>query len=287
MEIVWAALTPRNLTNASRIQKIIVASIYSKPRSKKKSLLLDHIAQVYGQFSAKYKKGLHWILAGDTNDLNLNPILSLNTNFKQLVMNPTRMNPPRILDPIITSLSDFYQMPECLPPLDCDPDSGGKPSDHKMVLMVPVNVVNNIPARIYRKITFRPINEDGIEKMKAWLSVEKWDNVINEHSPNLKAENFQQQMLYKIDEFFPLKEKKVANDDQPFMTDKLKHLKRKKCRIYRKQRRSDEWKKLEEIYRKEIKRAKNVFYRNKIKNLRRSNPKKWHQELKKITSFDE
>ena len=134
VEIVWAALTPRNVSNASRIQKIIVASIYSKPGSKKKSLLLDHIAQVYGQFSAKYKKALHWILAGDTNDLNLNPILSLNANLKQLVMNPTRMNPPRILDPIITSLSDFYQMPECLPPLDCDPDSGGKPSDHKMVL---------------------------------------------------------------------------------------------------------------------------------------------------------
>ena len=38
---------------------------------------------------------------------------------------------------------------------------------------------------------------------------------------------------------------------------------------------------------REIKRAKNNFYRNKIKNLRRSNPKKWHQELKKISSFDE
>ena len=287
VEIVWAALTPRNVSNASRIQKIIVASIYSKPGSKKKTLLLDHIAQVYGQFSAKYKKGLHWILAGDTNDLNLNPILSLNANLKQLVMNPTRMNPPRILDPIITSLSDFYQMPECLPPLDCDPDSGGKPSDHKMVLMVPVNVVNNTPARIYRKITFRPINEEGIEKMKAWLSVEKWENVINEHSPNLKAEFFQKQMLSKIEEFFPIRERKVANDDQPFMTEKLKHLKRKKCRIYRKQRKSEEWKRLEEIYRREIKRAKNNFYRNKIKNLRRSNPKKWHQELKKISSFDE
>ena len=31
VEIVWAVLTPRNVTNASRIQKIVVASVYCKP----------------------------------------------------------------------------------------------------------------------------------------------------------------------------------------------------------------------------------------------------------------
>ena len=31
VEIVWAVLTPRNVTNASKIQKIVVASVYCKP----------------------------------------------------------------------------------------------------------------------------------------------------------------------------------------------------------------------------------------------------------------
>ena len=118
VEVVWASLTPKNVSNASKIQKIIVASVYSKPDSRKKTLLLDHIAQVYSQFSAKYTKGLHWLICGDTNDLKLDPILHLNANLKQVVLNPTRMNPPRILDPIITSLSSYYQTPECLPPLE-------------------------------------------------------------------------------------------------------------------------------------------------------------------------
>ena len=48
---------------------------------------------------------------------------------------------------------------------------------------------------------------------------------------------------------------------------------------------SEEWKRLEEIYRKEIERAKNDFYRKKIKNLRRENARRWHQELKKITTL--
>ena len=108
VEVVWAALTPKNVTNASNIQKIIVASIYSKPNSRKKTVLLDHIAQVYSLLSSKYQKGLHWIICGDTNDLKLDSILHLNSKFKQVVRNPTRLNPPKILDPIITTLSGFY-----------------------------------------------------------------------------------------------------------------------------------------------------------------------------------
>ena len=69
VEIVWAALTPKNVNKDSKIQKIVVGSVYSKPKSRKKSILLDHIAQVYSQMSSKYKKGLHWIICGDTNDL--------------------------------------------------------------------------------------------------------------------------------------------------------------------------------------------------------------------------
>ena len=56
--------------------------------------------------------------------------------------------------------------------------------------------------------------------------------------------------------------------------------------MYRKQRKTEEWKRLDEIYRTEIKRAKKFFYRTKIKNLRRSNPRKWHKELKKLTNYD-
>ena len=136
-------LTPKNATNTSKIQKIIVGSIYCKPNSKKKTLLYDHISNVYSQMYSKYKRGLQWILCGDTNDLKLEPILHINSKFKQVVQNPTRMNPPRILDPIITTLSNYYQLPQCLSPLEADHDSNGKPSDHMMVVMEPISVMNN------------------------------------------------------------------------------------------------------------------------------------------------
>ena len=57
----------------------------------------------------KYKKILHWIVAGDTNDIKLDVILQLSSEMKQLVMEVTQLNPPRILDPIIATLGRYYQ----------------------------------------------------------------------------------------------------------------------------------------------------------------------------------
>ena len=287
VEAVWAALTPKNVNNASNIQKIIVASIYCKPDSRKKTLLLDHIAQAYSLLSSKYKKGLHWIICGDTNDLKLDPILLMNASFKQVVKSPTRMNPPRLLDPIITTLSNFYQIPECLPPLDADPGSDGKPSDHLMVLISPISVLNNRPARAYKKITYRPFSEQGMKKMQEWLSIEEWTEVAQEKSAHSKAELIQHLMVSKYKEFFPEKVKIISSDDQPFVNEKLKKMKRRKCREYWKHRRSNKWKVLEGKYKVELDRVKKDFYRKKIRNLRKLEPRKWHNELKKLTCYDQ
>ena len=45
VEVTWALLTPKNVSNDSIIQNIVLASIYSKPKSKKKTALLDHVAE--------------------------------------------------------------------------------------------------------------------------------------------------------------------------------------------------------------------------------------------------
>ena len=57
-EIVWSILTPKNTNNSSVVKKIVAASFYCKPGSRKKSLLLDHIAETYHSLSAKYNDDL-------------------------------------------------------------------------------------------------------------------------------------------------------------------------------------------------------------------------------------
>ena len=116
VEAVWCLLTPKNITHDSKIQKIACCALYSKPNSNKKSLLLDHISDAYNILSTKYDRGLHFVLAGDTNDLKLDSILSLSPSLVQIVQNWTRMDPPAMLDPIIMTLSHLYQKPVCLDP---------------------------------------------------------------------------------------------------------------------------------------------------------------------------
>ena len=165
VEAVWCVLTPNNVAHDSNVQKIACCAIYSKPNSHSKSLLLDHISDAFNILSTKYGRGLHFILAGDTNDLKLEPILSLSPNLKQIVQQWTRLNPPALLDPIITTLSCYYQEPLCLNPLDSDPDKNGVKSDHRIVLARAICTFNNKSGRQTRTVKVRSFPPSGIEKV--------------------------------------------------------------------------------------------------------------------------
>ena len=165
--------------------------MYSKPDSRKKTLLLDHISDAFHILNMKYGRGLEFVIAGDTNDLNLEPILNLSPRFHQIVQDWTRMDPPALLDPILTTLSSFYQVPECLEPLDADPDKDGKKADHRIVIARPINVINNKPGRETRKLKVRPFPESGILKMKVWFVDQSWEGVFKAESAHEKAALFQ------------------------------------------------------------------------------------------------
>ena len=94
-------------------------------------------------------------------------------------------------------------------------------------------------------------------------------------------------LLKKLDEIFPLKERKINSDDQPWISFKLKKLDRKRKRDYKKHRRSEKWKNLSNFFKKEVKMAKENFYKKNIADLKQQKPSKWYSCLKKITSFDQ
>ena len=98
-----------------------------------------NIAEALNILSTIYHKGFHVIvivivivIAGDTNELNLTPILNLSPNLKQIVTSSTRTDPvtavEKVLDPVIMTLGAYYQKTQFSAPLDPYPDSNGKPS---------------------------------------------------------------------------------------------------------------------------------------------------------------
>ena len=287
VEVTWALLTPKNISSDSIIQNIILGSIYSKPNSKKKTATLDHIAQTYNFLNAKHGNGTYCILAGDTNDMKLDAILNLSPNLKSVVTKPTRLNPDRILDNIITDMSKWYQVPECLPPLDADHGSGGKPSDHQIVVWQPVSVLNNKPARVTRDILVRPMKQSGIDLFGHWLSNQSWCEIFEAESVDLKTEIFQNVLLQKLEEFLPKKLRKVSTDDQPFCTEEMKRLKRSKSREFHKNRCSLKWRELNDRYKKAVRSAKRNYYKDVINDLKTSKISQWYSKLKRLCSFDQ
>ena len=117
----------------------------------------------------KYGDGLQFVIAGDTNDLNLTPILNLDPKFCQIVREWTRLDPPAILDPVMMTISNFYQEPQCLDPLDHDQDKTGCASDHRIVLVKPVSTLHPEPSRRKKIVNVRSYSQSALEKFKNWL----------------------------------------------------------------------------------------------------------------------
>ena len=293
VEAVWTLLTPINVSNTSIIQKIACCAFYSRPQSTapQRAALLDHITESFHILSTKYSKGLHFIMAGDANRLRLDPILHLSPLMRSVVGEPTRLgepgSAPAMLDPILTTLATYYQPPVVLPPLDPDPGSGGKPSDHMIPVMQPCNMIDNNAARIYREVTIRPMPQSGINQMIEWMIKKDWKEIIEINSVTEKAEVLQKEVMEKLEEVCPEKVLRIASDDQPWMTDKLKKIARKKERIFWKERRSERWKKINKLFQQKKKEAQTDFNKNMIEQMKSANPSKWYSIWKRISKIDE
>ena len=120
----------------------------------------------------------------------------------------------------------FYQPPITKPPIENDQDKEGKPSDHLVVLMYPINLIG-CPPRKTRLVTFRPLPQSGIDKMGRWIQQQNWKQIYKCTDINLKAEILQNMTKQKLDEFLPIKVIKLSSDDKPWINQQLKVLDRK------------------------------------------------------------
>ena len=244
-----------------------MAAIYSKPRSLMKTRLIDHVAETYNYLSSKYGDGLHFILAGDTNDLKLDSIINLSPQLKQVVNVITRHNPDAMLDPIFTTLSKFYQSPVAKPPLDNDPNNNGKPSDHNIIVMNPINNTLNAPARKTKIVTFRPLPQQKIQEMGIWITQQSWEEIYDAETAHDKATILQHKLKTALDNYLPEKSIKITSDDQPWINNQIKQIDRKRKREFSKHRKSDKWKQLDLQFKEICSLAKQNYYPQLVKNL--------------------
>ena len=167
-----------------------------------------------------------------------------------------------------------------------DDDMDGSPSDHLMVVMTPLSNFQDKRGRIKKTIEYRPLTDDGYNAMGSALHDTDWSFLENIVSASDQMETFQTYLFKIFDRCFPSKKRTFFCENQPFFTEKLEKLKRRKCREYSEHRRSKKYMDLQRIYRMELLSAKKAYYRKKIHSLRTSNSKSWYKNIKRLVGED-
>ena len=165
--------------------------------------------------------------------------------MKQVVQAPTRLDPPRMMNPIHTTLSKYYQVPDCQKTLGADTDTGEAASDHLCVKFTPLTVINNKPAQKKRTVKVWSMPEYKYLHYEAWLKEQTWESVTSAETVHEKTEVLQSMSLEAMEKFFP--EKNVTFSSEPWIDSKIKREIRKRKGIYSRHRKNIAWEKQNQV----------------------------------------
>ena len=203
--MVWGLLKPKVVSG--KVTTIIVCCFYSPPRSRKNSVLIDHIT-VTLQSLLNIHTNAGVIISGDRNNIDISTLLSIDPSLHQLVRMPTRgLN---ILDVIVTNLDRYFNEPVIIPAILPDRPGHGVPSDHCGVFATP-NTNQNHPAektKVKKKI--RPLPESLIQTFEDKLASHDFE-MLSEMPVQEMVDAFQTVLQTTLCETFPEREILVSS----------------------------------------------------------------------------
>ena len=177
-----------------------MCSLYVSHPSNYKTKTIDHIVQTIHFLRSQYDHDISFLLGGDLNHLNINPILQCYGALKQLVTEGTRDS--AILEFIITDLQGYYHPPSCISSLEVDDNQQGKDSDHNIVIFPPISFPNTGPKRKKRTITTRPLPDSQVEKFGKFITSHNWNEVFSVSDANSKVKNFHEILIERLNLYF-------------------------------------------------------------------------------------
>ena len=140
-----------------------------------------------------------------------------------------------------------------------------KPSDHLVPVAYPISGVSGSVSRSYSTKVTRPLPESAIRSFGQWLTHEKWPEISGVDEPDAMLQKFIIKILSKLEDYFPKKTVKITNEDLPFIDWKLKSIKRRLMRLYRKEGKSQAYLALKTNYETQFQKAsRNYILKNVI-----------------------
>ena len=153
------------------IKYIAIGSIYISSDSKYKTATVDHVIDSIHLLRSKYDDQVKFLIACDVNRVKVDRILDAYGPLRQIISAGTRLS--AILENVLTDLHTLYQPPDYLSPLQVDADQIGEDSDHRIIMLNPIEINHN---RKYEKrsIVTRPLPQSGIDKLSAFFAIHNW-----------------------------------------------------------------------------------------------------------------
>ena len=148
-------------------------------------------------------------------------------------------------------------------------------------------MIDNKPARSYRQVKVRPLPESVLAMIKNILKTKNWSNIINAASVDEKANLFHSEVMAVVNQVAPQKLRKISSDDQPWYTEQLKKLDRKRRREYQHNRRSIRYYELQRQYKLKCSQENKKFFKKILRQVRQSNPSQWYSTLKRISNHEQ
>ena len=89
-----------------------------------------------------------------------------------------------------------------------------------------------------------------------------------------------------VNKLAPEKQRNISSDDQPWYTEQLKTLDRRRRREFHDNRRSVKYVRLQKEYQTKCSQAKKKFFKEMVRQIIEANPAQWYSLLKRITKYD-
>ena len=214
------------------------------------------------------------LITGDFNRMNMFQLINGN-DLSQIVDFPTRGK--ATLDPMLTSgnLRECYEKPIPLSPLGL--------SDHSCVIWKPEN--HRVAKYEHKAQITRPLPwllESGMQTFGSWIQSLDWHQVLEATGIQNKADAFYEILDLGMNTCFPEKKKRVHTNEKSWITPHIKNLIAKRQQAFISGN-DQEWRKLRNEVKREIEKAKVNYHANRIRDLQKTESRKWYQQIKKVT----
>ena len=186
------------------------------------------------------------------------------------------------MDIIITNMQPRYAVPVIRPPIRPDSSTQGKPSDHSVAVAVPVQRGDRGVTREYRTRTFRPTPESSREMFGNLLLTVSWDYVYLAKTSIDKVTKLDEMTKEMVEICFPEVTVKYNNQYLLYITAQLKKMARLKKKEYKKNGRSEKYKRMNFEYKKNLKEESARYLEKNVNLIKCTNPAKAARVLRTL-----